>query len=208
MSRLETFSKLLPVTLLQQPKWPVYRVKIPIPCSLRSWSFLALAKPQCWYSSLNCLKTSLTDRVIPSNMQSLWCFWIRRAVKMINEFVAPFPHSLTLQIVLTHQFANQRSMANHTCLEKTNLVRRCWIVSSSWSHKGHFSGWHFSTRKTISCPTTVLNRELDEKFTFTRCPTLPIHSRLQCWKAIDLLKNTRYANFAEYEPEVLKHQMC
>jgi len=27
------------------------------------------------------------------------------------------------------------------CREKTQVQRRCWIVSSSWSQKGHCSGW-------------------------------------------------------------------
>jgi hypothetical protein len=107
-----------------------------------------------WYSSLNCLRTSWTDGRIPSKTQALWCLQISQDVNMIKEFT-PFLLSLTLRIVLVHQLANEHSllhgvapptssgdkMANQTCLERTHLVRRWWMISSSWSNNGHFSGW-------------------------------------------------------------------
>jgi len=46
------------------------------------WSFHS-------YSSLNCLKTSLTDGVAPSKTQELWCFHISQDVRMISE-LTPF----------------------------------------------------------------------------------------------------------------------
>jgi hypothetical protein len=104
MNRLKAFSKLLPITLVQRPRLHVHQ-----PCSLRSWSFLATTKPQSWYSSLKCLNTSLIDGVIPSKEHVLWCFQINHFVKMISEF-APFLHSLTLWIVLAHQFVNKCSL--------------------------------------------------------------------------------------------------
>ena len=74
---------------------------------------------------------------------------------MIREFT-PFLCSFdTLLIVLCHQSAKLRSCCrrtvstrfrgastlNHTCLATTQDVRRCWTVSSSWSQRGHLSGW-------------------------------------------------------------------
>jgi hypothetical protein len=74
---------------------------------------------------------------------------------MIRELTPFLSSFFTLLIVLRHHSAKLDSCwrgidperfsganrLNQTCLATTHEVRRCCIVSSSWSQRGHLSGW-------------------------------------------------------------------
>ena len=121
----------------------------------RFCNFLAPVKHQRLCSPFSSRRIELIEGEAPLNMQAFLCFQITQVPNMIREFT-PFLCSFdTLLIVLSHQSAKLRSCCrrtvstrfmgastlNHTCLATTQDVRRCWTVSSSWSQRGHLSGW-------------------------------------------------------------------
>jgi hypothetical protein len=90
----------------------------------------------------------------PWNTQAFLCFQIVQTPRIIRVFT-PFFCSFTLLNIIRNQSAKLLSFwqgtksvsskgwcnLNHTCLATTHVVNRCCIVSSSWSHRGHLSGW-------------------------------------------------------------------
>ena len=91
----------------------------------------------------------------PSKTQAFQCFQRIHAPRMIRE-LKPFLCCLGIFLQdFFHQSANEMlcrldtklarprgcKMLNQNCLANTHEVRRCWIVSSSWSQSGQWAGW-------------------------------------------------------------------
>jgi len=92
------------------------------------------------------------------------CFQIIQATKIIRGFTPLLCSFSTLFIVLRHQLAKLPSFClgteparpigannlNQNSLVTTHVVRRCCIDSSSWSQRGHLSGWESPLLASLS----------------------------------------------------------
>ena len=98
------------------------------------------------------------------------CFQIIEAPKIIREFTPLLCSFSTLFIVLRHQLAKLPSFGlgieparpigannlNQNSLATTHVVRRCCIDSSSWSQRGHLSGWESPLLASLSAVQHLL----------------------------------------------------
>ena len=122
----------------------------PSPCN-----FLAPAMHQRLCSFFSSLQIMLSEGEAPSKIHAFLCFQIIQAPKIIKVFTPFLCSLLTLLIIVRHQWTKLSSFCrgtesarfsgvnnlNQTCLATTHVVKRCCIVSSSWSHSGHLFGW-------------------------------------------------------------------
>jgi hypothetical protein len=105
-------------------------------------------------SSSACAKHATRLGATPSKIQWFLCFHIVQAPRMMIE-LSPFltgPVAWLLSLhhsrkellsscgVRSWSYTRHRKL-NQNCLEKTQFTRRWSMVSSTWSHRGHFSGW-------------------------------------------------------------------
>ena len=136
----------------------------------RSCSFLAMARHHRLCSSLMSLMMELTEGGTPSNTQAFLCFHIIQAPKIIREFTPLLYSFFTFFITLCHHSAKLCShwlgmqsprlrgdrRLNYTCLAITHDTNKCWAVSSSWSHRGHRSGWGSPLLSSLSAVQHLL----------------------------------------------------
>jgi len=111
---------------------------------------LAPARHQRLASSQICLRTSCTLRTAPLNTISLWSFHKDQATKIISEFSPLLQLSGNKYRIRIHQTwrtlssgsgEKSGSPRDQICLATMHPHRICWMVSSSWSHRGHWAGW-------------------------------------------------------------------
>ena len=112
----------------------------------------------------------LTEEDTPSNTQAFRCFHIIQAPKIIREFTPLLYSFFTFFITLCHHSAKLCShwlgmqsprlrgdrRLNYTCLAITHDTNKCWAVSSSWSHRGHRSGWGSPLLSSLSAVQHLL----------------------------------------------------
>lgn len=115
---------------------------------------LAPANFHNWASSITRIKAVTKQGAIPLNTQSFRCLQIVQAPRMMREFIPLRTSPLRDPSTLAHQPSNEASAGcgardeshtpcrreNQNCLANTHPIRRCSIVSASWSHNGHLSG--------------------------------------------------------------------
>ena len=115
-------------------------------------------------SFFSSLQIVLSEGETPSKTHAFLCFQIIQAPRIIREFTPFLCSLLTLLIILRHHSAKLRSFCwgiesarfirennlKHTCLAITHEVNRCCIVSSSWSHRAHLSGWERPLLESLS----------------------------------------------------------
>ena len=89
--------------------------------------------------------------------------------ELFSHFSPPFPEDI---INLGTSTARPRG-ASRSCQNwqgKTQLVRICWIVPSSWSQKRQATGWFIPRQHLVCCQALILNGQPQEKLAFERCP--------------------------------------
>jgi len=113
---------------------------------------LAPANCQACASYLKACTACCKLGVNPSNTQSI-CFQMIQAPRIQKElkpllrcfcsFLSAFFHQTAKEDLLVGVSLAKSSccrMAHQNCLAKTQDMRMCWIVSSSWSQSTHHSG--------------------------------------------------------------------
>ena len=85
-------------------------------------------------------------------------------------------------------------------LARTHVLSRCWTVSSSWSHKGQWVGWGnplLAKQSAVQHLFWIANHKNNLHFACS----LDFHRCRQGAKAIEPLKNARYADFEVNWPD-------
>jgi hypothetical protein len=118
---------------------------------------LAPASSHIHLSSPACVKVAAKQGATPSNTHLFRCFHRVQAPKIMSELrplLAPPPPPTKSFVLLHHDRKSAssgcgeiacklicRRKVNQNCLAKTQETNRWSIVSFSWSHRGHLSGW-------------------------------------------------------------------